>query len=45
MNDLIKREDAISVLMETIAPPSVTLDTLIMRIDSIPSADLSLIHI
>ncbi len=37
-DDLIRREDAIDVLIETIAPPSLTLDTLVMRIDSIPSA-------
>ena len=35
--DLIQRSDAIEVLMETIAPPSVTLDTLVMRIDALPS--------
>lgn len=37
--DLISRADAIEVLMETIAPPSVTLDTLVMRINSLPSAE------
>lgn len=37
--DLISRADAIEVLMETIAPPSVTLDTLVMRIDALPSAE------
>ena len=40
MSDYIKREDAISVLMETIAPLSITLDTLIMRIDDVPAADV-----
>lgn len=39
-NDLISRADAIEVLMETIAPPSVTLDTLVMRIDALPSASV-----
>ena len=39
MSDLISRADAIGVLMETIAPPSVILDTLVMRIDALPSAD------
>ena len=39
MSDLISRADAIEVLMETIAPPSVTLDTLVMRIDALPSAE------
>lgn len=38
-NDVIKRQDAIEVLTETIAPPSVTLDTLVMRIDALPSAE------
>ena len=38
MNDLISREAVIDVIMETIAPPSYTLDTLVMRIDSLPSA-------
>lgn len=37
--DLISRQDAIEVLTETIAPPSVTLDTLVMRIDALPSAE------
>ena len=40
MSDYIKREDAIGVLMETIAPPSITLDTLVMRMDNIPSDDV-----
>lgn len=39
MSDLINRQDAIEVLTETIAPPSVTLDTLVMRIDALPSAE------
>lgn len=39
MSDLISRADAIEVLTETIAPPSVTLDTLVMRIDALPSAE------
>lgn len=38
MSDLISRDAVIEVLMETIAPPSVTLDTLVMRVDAIPSA-------
>lgn len=39
MSDLISRADAIEVLMETMAPPSVTLDTLVIRIDALPSAE------
>lgn len=39
VSDLISRADAIEVLTETIAPPSVTLDTLVMRIDALPSAE------
>lgn len=39
-SDYIKREDAIGVLMETIAPPSIMLDTLTMRMDNIPSVDV-----
>ena len=35
----VSRNDVIGVLMETIAPPSVTLDTLVMRIDALPSAE------
>ena len=42
MSDLISRADAIEVLTETIAPPSVTLDTLVMRIDALPSAEVVL---
>lgn len=37
--DLIRRSDAIGVLMETMAPLSLTLDTLVMRIDALPSAE------
>ena len=37
--DLISRQDAIEVLTETIAPPSVALDTLVIRIDALPSAE------
>ena len=39
MSDLIRREDVIEVLMETIAPPTLTLNTLVMRINSLPSAE------
>lgn len=40
MSEYIKREDAIDVLIETITPPSITLDTLIMRMNDTPSADV-----
>ena len=40
MSEYIKREDAIGVLIETIAPPSITLDTLVMRMDNIPTVDV-----
>lgn len=36
--DVIYRADAIDVLCETITPPSITLDTLVLRIDELPSA-------
>lgn len=39
MSDLIRREDVIEVLMETIAPTTLTLNTLVMRINSLPSAE------
>lgn len=38
MSDLISRQDAIDVLTDTIASPSTMLDTLLLRMHSVPSA-------
>lgn len=40
MGEYIRKNDVIEVLIKTIVPPSITLDTLIQRIDNIPRADV-----
>lgn len=40
MCEYIRKNDVIEVLIKTIVPPSITLDTLIQRIDNIPCADV-----